>query len=1027
MKPNEQPTQTSRYRSILAVILVASALVLSSAIAQAQPTITGIYPNGTNLFQPAAQLTFIASSTASITNVNVQLTITPIVTGAPYLQVLTPGHGLTLSGPATAQTVTTPLATNRVYAATIQVTDGNGVSTTTNFNFDTVSPAYTFEAEDWDYTSGSGPGQFIDNPQVNQYAGLASTSGSDYNNANAGSGTAVYRPQGIETEGSGDTPRLAYIGTTNIDFDIGFGHTNTWGNYTRHYPAGSYNIYMRGADGNSQDGDSARVSVVNGTATIAGTGPYTFSVPNVGGWQVYSYVAAHDSSGKIAVITFDGTPSTLQVLEDGGDMNANFYILVPNDTNAPVIATIITNIYPNGAVQFQSAPALTFNAISSNGIDPSGILVKLSGTTLQNVSFVSNLTSSAGLTVGGTATNRTVSAPLINNTAYTAFIQVVDGSGNPISVTVTFDTVKPSYTFEGEDWDYNSGAFVDNPQTNAYNGVSSVNTIDDLVDPNNVHSFSYRGGPLAGFGLNTEPNGDKARAAYVSGVDNPATGAPYVDYDVGWNSGGDWGNYTRNYPAGTWNVYLRGANGGVNGPNGQGSGQAFFASVTSGAGSANQTVTQLGTFTILPTGGWQQYVFVPLLDAAGNLVRVTTTGGQQTFRVTTGGQATGGSYNANYYMFIPAQAVPLTIESLYPDGTALFQYTNQLTFNVVSSTGVNPSGIVVTLDGASAPLTITGTADNQHVVCQVAANAAHTAVIAVTDTLGNQKSVTVKFDTFQATDYAWEAEDYDYTSNGISGQFFDNPQVNAYFDLPSAAGIDNLQSDLTANPFDYRNVDATGTLGPAPSTSAAGDLARAQFTGTNVDYNIGFFGNGSWCNYSRHYPAGTYYVWERYAEGGSATTGSTLSLVTAGYGTATQTTTLLGSFVNPVESWSIYRWAPLVDASNNWVKVTFDGSRQTLQLGGTPNNTLPEVNVNFLLLAPVSTTPILTLTATISGGNIHLSFPTQIGSNYQVLYESSLKGGTWQPLGSSMAGTGSTMSVNDPMGAGTRFYRLQVQ
>lgn len=1026
MKANEPQTQTSRYRSLLAMVLVALPLLFSNAIAQAQPTITGIYPNGTNLFQSSAQLTFNASSAASITNVNVQLTITPISTGAPYLLGFTPGHGLTISGPATAESVSAPLQTNRVYAATIQVTDGNGATTTTNFNFDTVLPAYTFEAEDWDYTSGSGTGQYIDNPQVNQYAGLASTGGTDYNNANAGSGNSNYRPQGIETEGCGDTPRLAYIGTTNHDYDIGFGHTNTWGNYTRHYPAGAYNIFMRGADGNGQDGDSARVSVVSGTATIAGTGPYTFSVPNVGGWQTYSYVPARDSSGKLAVITFDGTPSTLQVFEDGGDMNANFYMLVLNDTNAPVIATVITNIYPDGSVQFQPAPALTFTTTSSNGIDPSGILVRLSGTTLLGVSFVSNLTATAGLTVGGTATNRTVSAPLLTNTAYTAFIQVVDGSGNPISATVTFDTVNPSYTFEGEDWDYNGGTFVDNPQTNAYHGVASVNTIDDLVGSGNAHSFAYRGGTLLGFGLNTEPNGDKPRAAYVSGIINPVTGAPYQDYDVGWNSGGDWGDYTRTYPAGKWNVYLRGANGGVNGPNGQGSGQAFLASVTSGVGSTNQTTTQLGTFTIRPTGGWQQYVFVPLLDAGGNLVQVTTTGGQQTFRVTTGGQATGGSYNANYYMFIPAQVEPLTIQNLYPDGTALFQYTNQLSFNVVSGTAVNTNGISVTLDGASAPLTITGSAENWHVICRVAANAGHTAVIAVTDTLGDQKNVTVKFDTFQATDYTWEAEDYDWTSNGISGQYFDNPQVDAYFDLPSAAGIDNQQSDANANPFLYRNVDTAGTLGPAPSTTAAGDLARAQFTGTNTDYNIGFFGNGSWCNYTRHYPAGTYYVWERYAEGGSGTTASTLSLVTGGYGTASQTTTLLGSFVDPVESWSIYRWAPLVDASNNWVKVTFNGSRQTLQLGGTLNGTQPEVNVNFLLLAPVPTAPMLN--ATISGRNVQLSFPTQVGNNYSVLWNSTLTGGTWQTLpGSSVAGNGSTMSVSDPVGAGTRFYRLEVQ
>jgi hypothetical protein len=83
------------------------------------------------------------------------------------------------------------------------------------------------------------------------------------------------------------------------------------------------------------------------------------------------------------------------------------------------------------------------------------------------------------------------------------------------------------------------------------------------------------------------------------------------------------------------------------------------------------------------------------------------------------------------------------------------------------------------------------------------------------------------------------------------------------------------------------------------------------------------------------------------------------------------------------------------------------------------------VNLNESVPAPLATP--LAIKASVSGGSIHLSFPTQIGSNYQVLYKSNLATGTWLPLGSPIPGNGSTMSVSDPVGAGTRFYRLQVQ
>src|ERR1035438_9675677 len=117
----------------------------------------------------------------------------------------------------------------------------------------------------------------------------------------------------------------------------------------------------------------------------------------------------------------------------------------------------ISNVSPNGAVQFQPSAALTFNASSSAGIATSAISVQLTGTSLPGQTFLTTLAIANGLIVGGPSTSRNISAPLTNNAVYTAVIQVTDGNNHTTNSTVTFDTITPAYTFEAEDFDYNSG------------------------------------------------------------------------------------------------------------------------------------------------------------------------------------------------------------------------------------------------------------------------------------------------------------------------------------------------------------------------------------------------------------------------------------------------------------------------------------------------------------------------------------------------------------------------------------------
>jgi regulation of enolase protein 1 (concanavalin A-like superfamily) len=606
------------------------------------------------------------------------------------------------------------------------------------------------------------------------------------------------------------------------------------------------------------------------------------------------------------------------------------------------VVPVISNVHPNGAVQFQPSAALSFTASSSAGIDPGAISVQLTGTSLPGQTIVTTLTTANGLIVTGTSTTRTVSAPLNSNTVYTASINVIGLNSQSASTTVAFDTINPAYTFEAEDFDYGGGQFINTPQTNKYAGLNVTYGVD-------AQNGNFGGGNNAyrPSGLNTEGNGDKLRLAYSTGLQ---------DYDVGWNNGGsgNWANYTRTFPAGTFNIYMRAAN-----PNGATTDAASMALVTGGSGTSSQTIANLGTFSIPNTGDWQVYTWVPLLDANGNLARFTG-GAVKALRVTTDN----GNYNANFYLLMPADLSVPVITNLYPDGSSFFQYTNQLSFVANASAGIATNNIVVILDGINISnlLSFNGSTTSWQVNCPLLLNAHHTAMITVTGNNGQFTTTTVNFNDFSATNFQWEAEDYDYNA----GNYFDNPQTNAYAGLPSTPEVDNHQFDLNGNSFIYR----TKANGACPSTTVAGDGLRPQFF-NQTDYNIGFFGGGSWVNYTRHYPGGTYYVWGRFAEG-QTNTEATISQLTSGYGTSAQTTMPLGTFYIPFTgSWSTWAWSPLNDANGNLLKVRFDGSQQTLQLGGSPVGGQPEVNVNFLMLVPTAPDPF-TILQTINNGTTNV-------------------------------------------------------
>jgi hypothetical protein len=1021
--------------ALVATTLVASCLLLSSNPAQAQVTISNIYPDGVYQFESTNTLTFNASSPAGIaaTNVKVVLTTTYIQNGVSFFRTVTSANGLTISGPSTNLTVSMGLASNTLFKAVISATDAGSSTASTTVNFDTINPSFTWEAEDYDYTSNSVTGLFIDNPQTNLYAHLGATLGTDFNHSQTAGGGA-YRPIngaasaasntpafGCNTEGANDKPRRQYGNNPGSQgYDVGFNNGGDFANYSRHYPAGTYNVFLRGASGASTHvTDAASMVVVGGTVTLTGAaaGPFQFNVYGSSGWQNWLWCPLHDSGGNLVTLTVpnDGAASTLKVTIDGGNCNENDYLLLPV-TTLPVSTASISNLVPDGSALFQTSNTFSCNVGAPDGVSASDITVILSGTNLYGHGFTSNLTSVNGLTITGPSTNLLVSTPLTSNTVYSVFIQAFDAHGVPTSTSLTFDTVVPFYTWEAEDFDYNGGFFIDNPQTNAYTMLNGITNVD------------YHGGGNGSYlraGLTTEGCGDKRRPLSFDYTNT-------FDYDVGFNNGGNWGNYTRTYSNGTFNIYVRAANGGGGGSSDSGS----FSLVTAGLGTTSQTVVKLGTWGVFPTGGWQTYTYVPVKDPGGNLVQFTGNGSVQTLRMT----IDNGNCNENFFMLSPADpSVVLNpfVDNFHPDGTAMFQPSNTLSFIAHSQPGTATSNIVLSLNGSVVPtgsMTFSGTPSFRTVSTPVAVNTFYTAVVTVTDANGSA-TVTNRFGTFLSTDYQLEAEDYDYTSNGVSGLYFDNSSgLNDYLGLSPASGIDCFESDANGanGSFAYRPSPTNALAIPAGSGDVAGDLPRAQMTsggGTGVDYNLGYFGPNSWANYTRHYPWGTYGVVARTAEG-NAPTHQTLWVVTGGVGTTNQTLSARkGTFNIPLTGWTSWTWTTMADSSGNPARVVFPtNGTTTLRLGGIPNASEDEANVNFLLL--VKMTPSPQLAAAVASGLNSISFPTETGYNYQVQYKNNLGDATWTSLGGVVAGDWTTHSVQDPSpisAHSTRFYRVQVQ
>ncbi len=667
-------------------------------------------------------------------------------------------------------------------------------------------------------------------------------------------------------------------------------------------------------------------------------------------------------------------------LQSGSEGGSAFFDDAVLNQASGSVPPVISNLFPLNMIFVNPGDGITFNASS-----PSGNTINSSGIHL----VVNGMDVSSSLQISGSSSNRTVTyLGLQSNLTYTASIMVVDSANLSASATTYFETtwvgVPPVVDlWEAEDFDFTNGMFINFPTLcnvsgvpTCYFGKVGLEGFDEHSS-GTVPNHMFRPDDAIG----TVPSGDFARKDhYLAGVQ---------DYRIDPFNGGDWLNYTRDWPAGSYWVVGR-----------LSTDILKNGTLTLSVVNPDTTTTDLGTFSIASGLGWSTFENVFLKDTNGNNA-VVTLNGKTTLRVTSGGNLL-----PNFFMLVAGQVDLPTLSNVFPTGAHPFEYTNSLSLTITTIGATFPAnGITVNLDGIDVTnLVITGPASVKNVLCAgVLPNAIHQAIIAATNSLGHGIRVTNQFDTFSEANYMVEAEDFDYDA----GQYVDPWTPDSYQTLGATTNVDFQHISLAGEQFVYRPEGIpTDRLGQH-------DWLRSNFQYfVAIDYVLTFFAGSDWANYTRVYPSGSFYVYGRFSGGGPFS--MYLDKVVSGTGTTNQVTRRLGQWSAVGKDYVTYQWVPLTDSGLAPTVVNLDGPT-TLRI-----TTDGFCNPNFFMLVPATGIP---LTAGASGTNFSLSFPTQAGATYRVFYRTDLTSGNWILL-TSFLGDGSVKSVSDVVTGTRRFYKV---
>jgi len=429
--------------------------------------------------------------------------------------------------------------------------------------------------------------------------------------------------------------------------------------------------------------------------------------PGIGGTpdSATGGAAYTNANGFFSLYSFNGgNPAPAYMIFD----NALFTQTVPG--NAPPINTAFS---PADGATFASAGAgVSFNVVDDNGTPSNNIVLTLNG-----VAYSNGL---AGVTVSGPTNSRvfTLTGVLAANAYYTGTARSTDGQGAVATTTYVFDTfLTNNLILESEEYNFNSGSYIDNPlliaeggsDPGAYNdqpGTPEVDFHDNRAsiggDPEE-HTFRINDN------VRTAHTGDGPRAKYVNAG---GAAANFFEQQVVEVENGDWLNYTHMYPTGTYNVFLRHA-------------QYFIPQtlttldrVTSDPTMMGQTTAPLGCFLGVATG-FDQHRLVPLTDVSGqSLMVLRMSNVVETLRLSDRiASISDSELFQNYVVFVPV-ADPGVLRPIVsmstPPANYVIDYASPPTspFARIANrdTTVNTGSVLLFLNGVATAKTVTPTA-----------------------------------------------------------------------------------------------------------------------------------------------------------------------------------------------------------------------------------------------------------------------------------------------------------------------------
>jgi hypothetical protein len=843
----------------------------------------------------------------------------------------------------------------------------------------TLGPPLFIEAEDFNYSEGGVSGLFFDfGSPAGSYNAKAAQIGVDYFQGDSNPDSPLYRvlnpPNGIV--GIGDNVR----GGTTItpDFKVGWNGANDAYNFTRTFPNNTYKVYGRYSSGDLALNTMGRATLSRvisdpgaSNQVVADIGFFDF--PSTGGWDTFiGFQPLRDASGNELIIRLNGL-TTLRHTTRPGAYDVNYFAFVPTFTTNVLYPTASMSPGNGGqTIVRDNFPVRVTVTDADTAVVPNSIRLFFDGIEVTPITITDTPLGAEGVV------NITSSPAFGPHTATSIFS---DNSAVPkfFTNTVTF-TVSPlksgtnTLFIEAEDFNFSDDGVTGGLHANFGDPSCPAQNKDGIL---NVDYFEVNDSNDAGAVPAYRPA--TGVEAAKPGTDGFARGDQTITctYIIGWTDNGDWYNYTRDFGASTrYNVYARMASGGGN----EG---AELARVTSDPAAPAQTKDVIGNFNSPPTGNWDTFHFVPLRDAAGNLVNIRL-GGVQTLRYT----KMPVDSDINYLAFVKADidfiapqlqtAIPAP-DSQNAGGVIRAIIRDEDSQVVASSMRLFLNGVNVTTSA-----TVTDTAAGAEISLPIARNPLGSVQTVRVEWADNQPTPTNGFFQWQFTDFYngglnrfIEVEDF----NTAGGDFLPSKpgvsfeQKGLYNALGATPLVDyndagdaiesNLYRTEGVNNVPHVNMVAT------PDTTATGGGSRPGFE-VLPDYKIGWTNpNTDWYHYTRDFGASSNYViYIRASHGdGTQTIGGALDLIDDP--TLPASTNRIGTFRAPATGgWDTFTFIPLRDTGNQILRVPLAGV-QTLRYTVEANGG----DINYLMLAPV---PPLgpSLTIARSGNNVTVTWPS---------------------------------------------------